>query len=60
MPPFSKANQLVRDLEPLPGASPPTTLPGQPSLSLNDLSLTRQFLEDDLWAQDLERMAPHL
>lgn len=60
MPPFSKANQLVRDLEPQPGASSPATLPGQPSIPLNDLSLTRQFLEDNLWAQDLERVAPYL
>jgi hypothetical protein len=60
MPPFSKPNQLVRDLDPQTGASSCITLPGQPSILLNDLSLTRQCLEDDLWAQDLESIAPHL
>ncbi|KAF1828122.1 hypothetical protein BDW02DRAFT_575134 [Decorospora gaudefroyi] len=60
MPPFLKANQLVRDLEPQPGASQSTSLPGQPSISLNDLSLTKKFLEYDLWSDDLERIAPRL
>ena len=60
MPPFLKANQLVRDLEPQPGGSQNTTVPGQPSILLNDLSLTKKFLEDDLWSDDLERIAPRL
>jgi hypothetical protein len=60
MPPFLKASQLVHDLEPQPGASQSTTLPGQPSIPLDDLSLTSKFLEDDLWSDDLERIAPRL
>jgi hypothetical protein len=60
MPPFSKATQLVRDLEPKPGASQNTALPGQPSVPLNDPSHIEKCLEDDLWSEDLERMAPQL
>ncbi|KAI1584284.1 hypothetical protein PtrCC142_012231 [Pyrenophora tritici-repentis] len=60
MPPFSKANQLVHDLVPGPGAAQSETLPGQPSLLLKDLDRTKKFLYDDLWSEDLDRMAPRL
>jgi hypothetical protein len=60
MPPFSEANQLVRDLVPEPGAAQNETLPGQPSIPLKDLDQTKKFLHDDLWSEDLDRMAPRL
>ncbi|RYO22015.1 hypothetical protein AA0113_g12779 [Alternaria arborescens] len=60
MPPFLQANQLVRDLEPKPGSSQSPTLPGQPSIPLDDLNLTNKFLQDDLWSDDLKRIAPRL
>jgi hypothetical protein len=62
MPPFLKVNQLVHDLEPEPepGASQSTTLPGQPSIPLDDLSFTEKFLADNLWSDDLKRIAPRL
>jgi hypothetical protein len=60
MPPFLEASQLVRDLEPQPGSSQSPTLPGQPSIPLGDLNLTNKFLQDDLWSDDLERIAPRL
>jgi hypothetical protein len=60
MSPFSKANQLVRDVEPGAGAPPITTLPGRPSVMLNDSTRMKQFLERELYSQDLEKMAPHL
>ncbi|KAI1521384.1 hypothetical protein PtrSN001C_012256 [Pyrenophora tritici-repentis] len=60
MPPFSKANQLVHDLVPGPGAAQSETLPGQPSVLLKDLNRTKKFLYDDLWSEDLDRMAPRL
>jgi hypothetical protein len=60
MPPFSVVNQLVHDLEPEPGVMQSKTLPGQPAIPLEDHVCTTQFLEDDLWPEDLETMAPHL
>lgn len=60
MPPFHKANQLVQDLVPAANTSQSEILPGQPSISLNDLGRMKNFLLDDLWSEDLERMAPHL
>jgi hypothetical protein len=60
MPPFSKANQLVHDLVLGPGAAQSETLPGQPSVLLKDLDRTKKFLYDDLWSEDLDRMAPRL
>jgi hypothetical protein len=60
MPPFSKANELVRDLVPAPSAAQSETLPGQPSILLKDLDRTEKFLHDDLWSEDLDRMAPRL
>jgi hypothetical protein len=60
MPPFSEVNQLIRDLVPEPGAAQSETLPGQPSIPLKDLDRTKKFLHDDLWSEDLDRMAPRL
>lgn len=60
MPPFSKANQLVHDLMPGFGTCQNKTLPGQPSVPLNDLVRTQKFLHDDLWSENLEKMAPRL
>jgi hypothetical protein len=60
MPPFSKANQLVRDLVPAPSAAQSETLPGQHSILLEDRTRTKQFLYNDLWSGDLERIAPRL
>jgi hypothetical protein len=51
MPPFSETNQLFHDLV-------GKILPGQPSIPLNDLVSIR--LHDDLWSEDLEKIAPHL
>jgi hypothetical protein len=61
MSPFSKSNQLVRDLEPdkvdvLANAP----VPGQPAIMLNDSAHVRQLLEKELCSKDLERMAPRL
>jgi hypothetical protein len=60
MAPFSKANQLVEDLEPSTKAPQMTTLPGQPSIALNDSTHVRRFLENEFCSQDLETMAPRL
>jgi hypothetical protein len=60
MPPFSKVNQLVHDLVPRSSATQSETLPGQPCIPLHDLVRTNKFLHDDLWSEDLQRMAPHL
>ncbi|KAJ9644079.1 hypothetical protein H2199_003947 [Coniosporium tulheliwenetii] len=68
-PPFTKNHQLCRDLDlceagestdeikpPVPVAA----LPGQPCIVLNDSIRIKQFLIKELWAQDLEAIAPHL
>ena len=60
MPPFSKANELVGDLVPEPSAAQSETLPGQPSFLLKDFIFINKFLHDDLWLEDLERIAPRL
>ena len=60
MPPFSKAKQLVCDLDAGAITPPITTLPGQPCILLDDPLLMRQFLESDFWSEDLEVMAPRL
>lgn len=59
MSPFSKANQLIYDLEPGAGTPSITTLPGYPSIALNSAHM-KQFLEKEFYARDLETMAPHL
>jgi len=40
--------------------NPPPSLPGHPRVSLQDAERLRSFLYRELWAVDLERMAPHL
>jgi hypothetical protein len=35
-------------------------VPGQPSILLKDLDRTTKFLHNDLWSEDLDRMAPRL
>jgi hypothetical protein len=60
MPPYSKANQLVHNLVPGSSATQSETLPGQPSILLRDLDRTRKFLHNNLWSEDLDRMAPRL
>jgi hypothetical protein len=60
MPPFSLANQLIRDFETKPGVLPIATLPGQSSVNLNDSAHMRQFLENEFCSRDLEMMAPRL
>jgi hypothetical protein len=60
MPPFSKANELVSDLVPGPSASQSESLPGHPSVLLKDLVRIKKFLYDDLWSEELERIAPRL
>jgi hypothetical protein len=60
MPPFSKANELVQDLVPAPSAAQNETLPGQPSILLKDHNRIKTFLQDDLWSEDLEKIAQRL
>ena len=57
--PFTEESQLNRDST----TSPPScsrTLPGHPRIPLQDAAQLRGFLRRELWAVDLERMAPHL
>ena len=58
MPPFSKTTQLTPSL--ISGSSQHVALPGQPLLSLSNTHDLSIFLEDDLYSQDLETMAPRL
>jgi len=60
MPPFSKEAQLVQVYEPAPKAPPNNTLRGYPLVMLDDASRMKQFLEKELWSEDLETMAPRL
>ncbi|KAF2014519.1 hypothetical protein BU24DRAFT_423445 [Aaosphaeria arxii CBS 175.79] len=60
MSPFSKKNQLVHDLDSSASSLPNTSLPGQPSILLNNFSHTKRFLEKEFCSYDLEKMAPHL
>src|SRR5277367_6199205 len=63
--PFPKEHQLNHELDFLVrddagSNSNLTTLPGQPCISLTDTSRLYEFLDRDLCAPDLERMAPYL
>jgi hypothetical protein len=60
MPPFSEANQLVRELVLKTGAAQSKTLPGQPSILLKDLNCTTKVLDNNLWSKDFNRIAPRL
>lgn len=61
-PPFEQAYQLYHGphsgLISLPPS--PKTLPGHPRVLLHDTIHLAQFLQQELWATDLEHMAPHL
>lgn len=57
--PFTEESQLHR--HPIYSQqSLPASLPGYPRISLQDAAQLRSFLDRELWAVDLERMAPHL
>lgn len=59
--PFIEANQLFRDALSTPvNVAFKVTLPGQPRISVDDASRLSEYLEGDLCAPDLERMAPYL
>ena len=60
MPPFSKPNQLVRDLDPDETGVLTVTLPGVPSVMLMDFTLAKEFLRKELWSADLEIIVPRL
>lgn len=60
MSPFSKANQLVHDLELDDGAPTATALPGYPSVMLTNTPQLRRLLEKEFRCKDLEIMAPRL
>ncbi|PVH95430.1 hypothetical protein DM02DRAFT_149791, partial [Periconia macrospinosa] len=48
-PPFSKANQLVHDLEPKDKAPTATTLPGYPSVMLSNVLQLERLFEKEFW-----------
>jgi hypothetical protein len=60
MAPFSRANQLVSDIEEVVEASAATTLPGHPSILHDDPTSMQKLLDKEFWAHDLETMAPRL
>ncbi|KAL8988296.1 MAG: hypothetical protein Q9177_002612 [Variospora cf. flavescens] len=57
--PFVQESELYK-LHTNPDENPPLSLPGHPRVSLQDAGPLRSFLYRELWAVDLERMAPHL
>ena len=56
---FIQENQLYRDLSTSQSSCSPT-LPGHPRIPLHDGLRLRAFLFQELWAVDLERIAPYL
>ncbi|KAH8696891.1 hypothetical protein GQ44DRAFT_718727 [Phaeosphaeriaceae sp. PMI808] len=60
MSPFPKASGLVHELEPAVGARTTSTLPGYPSVVLNNPPCMKKFLEKEFCSQDLEVMPPRL
>lgn len=59
--PFTKQSQLHKDPTTSQPQQPlPLTLPGHPRVPLQDAARLRAFLYRELWAVDLERMAPRL
>lgn len=61
MLPFSKPDQLVCDLEPDRTTEPERAIvPGQPLLALDDSAGVGKLLASELYAQDLETVAPRL
>lgn len=66
-PPFLELDQLLAGLGcdfATPGSGEirqtNTTLPGHPEIKLQDYNKVRAILETELWARDLENIAPHL
>jgi len=60
-PPFLKDQQLCIDLDACEAEAEATAfLPGHPCLKLHNLPLTRRFLVEEFWSDDLETFAPHL
>ena len=61
--PFARQYQLNHDLDSLEASSfPPSslTLPSRPDLDIADTISLRKFLLNNLWAEELERVAHHL
>lgn len=56
---FTEESQLNRDYT-TSQLSCSRTLPGHPRVPLQDATQLRGFLHRELWAVDLERIAPHL
>lgn len=66
-PPFTKSHQLLDDLECVVAITPHSgsiqtelTLPEHPDVKLQNRNGVRATLEKELWARDLESIAPHL
>ncbi|RDL41704.1 Uncharacterized protein BP5553_01683 [Venustampulla echinocandica] len=60
LPPFSKSQEVCTDLEADKARAQMTTaLPGDSWLMLHDPRMV-QFLNNEYWAQDLEKFAPYL
>jgi hypothetical protein len=60
MPPFLQHEELVRDLSTGSETSAERVLPGQPCVALNNAAQLEAFLRTDIYAADLEKIAPHL
>lgn len=59
--PFSRSNQLCDELDDYDPNAPTTVqLPGNPTISMNNVLGAAQFLENEFCSKDLERFAPHL
>lgn len=57
--PFTQESELYKS-HASSDSNPPSSLPGHPRVSLQDAERLGSFLYRELWAVDLERMAPHL
>ena len=62
MPPFSKADQFIDDLDTTDSADPAAHahLPGYPCIPLQNTTQVEEVLSDEFYCRDIERMAPHL
>lgn len=60
MSPFCEANELVNDIDLETRCLPVTISPDRTSLTPSHQTTIAGFLQDELWAQDLETLAPHL
>lgn len=66
-PSFSRANQLCNELDIIENYGQTNAfreqsvfLPGQPCIEITDTTRLNEFLEEEVWAQDLESMARKL